>query len=51
MASGTKIGGGNISLKYRLIFVFSFLVGLLVTIGFYFPRPVKESIKAVLKRM
>jgi hypothetical protein len=55
MATGTKIGGGEISLEHRLIFAVGVLIGLLSTVGFalapYPPYSVKELIKSVLKRV
>lgn len=51
----TRIGGGEISLRYRIVFVLGVVVGMLSTVGFalapYLPQPVKELIKAVLKRV
>ena len=51
MITGTKIGGGKISFKHRLIFVFGVIIGAIITPAFYLPQPVKKLIKAVLKRV
>ena len=55
MTRGTRIGGGEIPLRYRVVFALGVVVGLLATVGFalapYLPESVKDLIKSVLKRV